>query len=702
MVEENSRKENALSFLADLTVSFGETERPQYVQDLPIRLNVWRAFAVDPGKQHGLLITPNNRISIAVAVAELREAFDRAEHSGASLIALNNMMWTQTTMEQFFSAILPSTYWFNKIIQGNRLRKWKQSFDRVKIASGLEEMQNAFREAPEKPLWRLLAGWSVIKYSHEKKGEDVWVRLEGACSALLDLTRAENQLHLGTRRLPKDEIRTRINDLLEKVSSEIGELEKFADKSPVPSIWAADLNRHVELASSVSRKTVKVDAAERVFEGTARKIRWAVIDSGIDATHPAFADGEMDRLCEIPLDRSRVVATYDFNRLKLLFSGSYGNLVPEAVRERLDKLHNPAARKNPRSLDDAILMQLFQLNAPRVPSGLSKRPLQESLDDETFRYQVREYIEDVKRKITDGEVIDWALLEPLLRMPHEDEYYVKPQSGHGTHVAGTIAGNLRAGAMPDPHNDDLNAEDEIGFPKRAIQGMCPDMRLYDLRVCDEHGGGDEFLVVAALQFINYFNRTQDRVAIHGANLSLQIQHMVRNYGCGQTPVCREANNLVANGVVVVAAAGNRGFNKVQTDNGPVDTYSWSSITDPGNAEEVITVGSTHRENPFSYGVSYFSSRGPTGDGRSKPDLVAPGEKIVGPLPNGTVGDDTGTSMAAPHVSGAAALLLARYPELVGNPTKVKKVLCNSATDLGRHREFQGAGLVDVLRALQSL
>jgi subtilisin family serine protease len=62
----------------------------------------------------------------------------------------------------------------------------------------------------------------------------------------------------------------------------------------------------------------------------------------------------------------------------------------------------------------------------------------------------------------------------------------------------------------------------------------------------------------------------------------------------------------------------------------------------------------------------------------------------------------GTSQAAPHVSGAAALLLGRYPELSGQPERVKQILCSTSTDLGREPYFQGHGLVDVLRALQSL
>ncbi|MEO1085817.1 MAG: S8 family serine peptidase, partial [Acidobacteriota bacterium] len=111
---------------------------------------------------------------------------------------------------------------------------------------------------------------------------------------------------------------------------------------------------------------------------------------------------------------------------------------------------------------------------------------------------------------------------------------------------------------------------------------------------------------------------------------------------------------------------------------------------------------THRMSPHTYGVSFFSSRGPTGDGRSKPDLVAPGEKITSTTPGARYERLVGTSMAAPHVRGAAALLMARHLELMGRPRRIKEILCETATDLGREKHFQGAGMLDALRALQSV
>jgi subtilisin family serine protease len=384
-----------------------------------------------------------------------------------------------------------------------------------------------------------------------------------------------------------------------------------------------------------------------------------VIDSGIDARHPAFRLRDDGQSPDRPAVRktafgsskataqnnTRLKATYDFTGLQLLLDPATPDELPERLRKRL---------KGPRGA------------------------------------QLRKNLAALYEGVEQGRPLDWGILAPLLEVAH-DSTYTPPLNDHGTHVAGILAGDWRT------------YDDGAAGLESHLTGVCPDLRLYDLRVLDDTGRGDEFGVMAALQLVRHLNTTNDYMSIHGVNLSLSIPHDVSNYACGRTPVCDECERVISAGVVVVAAAGNQGYRKMVAPDGvTMELYSSSSITDPGNADQVITVGATHRYRPHMYGVSYFSSRGPTGDGRVKPDLVAPGEKITAPLPNEGYGVKDGTSMAAPHVSGAAALLMARHNELVGRPTRVKQVLCSTATDLGRERYFQGAGMLDILRALQSI
>lgn len=282
--------------------------------------------------------------------------------------------------------------------------------------------------------------------------------------------------------------------------------------------------------------------------------------------------------------------------------------------------------------------------------------------------------------------INWELVEKFITI----DPATKPTSGHGTHVAGIIGAYARRDTPEGPVNQSY------------YDGMCPDIKFYDFRVLAKSLQDTEFAIIAALQYLRYLNDRHTYLTIHGANMSLSIPHDVRNFACGRTPICNESERLVESGVVVVAAAGNLGYQRFETKDGSYEGYTAFSVTDPGNADGVITVGATHRYRPHTYGVSFFSSRGPTGDGRMKPDLVAPGERIESCLLDEKWGELDGTSMAAPHVSGAAAMLMARYDELVGEPRRIKRILCESATDLGRERSFQGHGMLDVLRAFQSI
>jgi serine protease AprX len=306
-------------------------------------------------------------------------------------------------------------------------------------------------------------------------------------------------------------------------------------------------------------------------------------------------------------------------------------------------------------------------------------------------------------------------------------------TGHGTHVAGIIAGAAapwlaekpgRAVYATESRYNVENPDQPMRRPRpvddpQLLAGMAPRARLVSLKVL---GGGGTLQnrvhrVMQALAYVREVNGDGvDGMRIHGVNLSVGYEFDPRWFACGRSPLCQEVNRLVRTGVVVVVAAGNSGYGSLTVMmEAPTKFGLGMTINDPGNAALAITVGSTHRSAPHTYGVSYYSSKGPTGDGRDKPDLVAPGERITscaaGANLAAVLGTDrapdtavyvesTGTSMAAPHVSGAIAALLSVRREFIGEPERIKRIFVDAATDLGRGRDFQGAGLLDLMRALQ--
>jgi serine protease AprX len=296
-------------------------------------------------------------------------------------------------------------------------------------------------------------------------------------------------------------------------------------------------------------------------------------------------------------------------------------------------------------------------------------------------------------------------------------------NGHGTHVAGIIAGEMIA--TPErPLRASFWRRDTHGHSQETITilgeermtGMAPKCKLVSLKILDSEGRGETSSLIAAIGYVQQVNNYGRHLHIHGMNMSVGYDFDPEWFACGQSPLCIEVDRLVRSGVVVVVAAGNTGYGFLDTTaRGVVAAGMDLTINDPGNAELAITVGATHRDMPHVYGVSYFSSKGPTGDGRLKPDLVAPGEKVLscaanyhqpGDDPDNTdfyhYREDSGTSMAAPHVSGVVAAFLSVRKEFVGRPEAVKRLFLKSATDLNRERYFQGYGLVDLMRAIQSV
>ncbi len=571
-----------------------------------------------------------------------------------------------------------ATLWFDELVRGvlPLSRWWARSVAGVKTRGHEDELVDSL-STPQKS--RRLAEDLAKAMAGEGAGEIlsdvVWLgRVVGLLARLskkdgrhlvkeVEEGAAEGTAKLQTLFKSHKELAAVVVELLQGVEP--------VDREDDFPLYTVNKNRCTKPSLYDSLAAVKADATRRVFNVGGEAIRWAVVDSGIDARHVAFRKRKKNGAPEAePFKRraqsrrrnrrtrspshqyrneTRIVATYDFVNIRKLLGAE-----PDDV-DSLDRDKFPALKME----------------------------------------KAREELKALLEK-SNSHAIDWERLEPFLQIPHEPEPYKPPVNRHGTHVAGIIAADWRA--------DEERAK-RFARPSadRDLVGMAPSAELYDLRVLDEKGEGNEFAIMSALQFVRDLNNRKDFVAIHGVNLSFSIEHDVANYACGRTPVCEEAERLVGSGVTVVAAAGNSGRARYLTPMGyPDDGFRTVSITDPGNADSVITVGSTHRRDAHTYGVSYFSSRGPTGDGRLKPDLVAPGEKIVSTAPDNGEEQLDGTSMAAPHVSGAAALIMARHSELINQPRRVKEILCKTATDLGRERYFQGAGLLDILRALESI
>jgi subtilisin family serine protease len=575
----------------------------------PVRYEVWRDFALNPGKPIELLLEAKLPPGYLLAADALIEGLDKmgVDPRGSGLAVSDDVVAITLPFPSFLRVLIPLTDWG---VHAAYLDP--ASVDAIPERELTRELAAAVKgEAPD-PNGERRQRASGEPWSLDRIAERRWF-------AVLV---AQIGLQGGTgRQTPTAMARWLRKTFRRAFTSTLAPLESIS------------VNRVASTTVSHSRVTVKADAAARLFDIDASGIGWAIVDSGIDATHPAF--------------RRQDVATG----------------VP----------HLKPFEKTPSRWE----------NWTRIKGTFDLLEVRQHL-------QVANQADLRSMDIGDR-------IERHCQVPMTDEYR-PPGDEHGTHVAGVLGANWTH-TQPWSPTGDAPWEVEV----EPLIGICPTVMLWDFRVLGSDGRGDEFSILTALNHILRINADEGRLVIQGVNLSLSITHDVANYACGWTPICQACERLVDSGVVVVVSAGNTGF-RSSVDRRIADgtNYLPISITDPGNAERVLTVGATHRVRPYRYGVSYFSSRGPTADGRRKPDLLAPGEGIVGPVGSCERTTLDGTSQAAPHVSGAAALLLARYPELAGQPERVKGILCDSASDLGRDPAFQGHGLIDILRALQSI
>lgn len=249
--------------------------------------------------------------------------------------------------------------------------------------------------------------------------------------------------------------------------------------------------------------------------------------------------------------------------------------------------------------------------------------------------------------------------------------------GHGTHVAGLIGGN---GGYRDPSDPNYG----------VYAGTAPDANLIEVKISDDQGNSTTLDAIYGLQFI----------VDHQAQYNIRVVNMSFRSRSEQSyttdPLDAAAEQAWFHGIVVVAAAGNLGT--------AADAVSYA----PGNDPYVITVGAADDQGSKGPGndvETSWSSRGVTQDGFTKPDVLAPGAHIVSLLAPGSafaslcpsciVNNDyfqaSGTSMAAPIVSGAVADLLAVHPDWT--PDMVKGAIVNTAQPLSG-----GGSLMQVLNA----
>jgi serine protease AprX len=256
-----------------------------------------------------------------------------------------------------------------------------------------------------------------------------------------------------------------------------------------------------------------------------------------------------------------------------------------------------------------------------------------------------------------GKVLYWHDYVNGGAEPYDDE-------GHGTHVASIAAGAI-------------NAE--------GVGGVAPGAALVALKVLDSEGGGPASVIIQAV----------DWCITHRAEYGIQVINMSLGgdeASAGTDALSRAVDRAVAAGIVVCVAGGNSGPDLATTGS-------------PAAARGAITVGNIADPGEGGFFLDPHSSRGPTADGRVKPDLCAPGYQILAARAN--TRDQyvraTGTSMASPFVAGTAALMRQANPSL--SPEQIKAILKETAVPFGlvpsgeTENNDYGAGRMDGFAAL---
>ena len=288
-------------------VLLGPTNDRRQLQDSPVLGDVWIAYAMKPAEAVDLLITPHKTQAagpVAVRIAKRLDRIDLPRSPGqeSQIAYLQGLVAGRLFFEELLRVIVPMTQWWNdrKIQEGlqqydnnTRLKKRLQAvLDWTKADDEDEQARTAAAFAEFSSLDRYVSLAGIILWT--SKQPKTKKSPKGAGEALVKLKSPEPIVKL-------------LGDVFKKLLDD----PDFEPGESNPQIWQVSLNRKAMPALSRSVPSVKGDAARTLFKVRCESIRWAVLDSGIDANHPAFNDENGE---------SRIIKAFDFSNIRRIVS----------------------------------------------------------------------------------------------------------------------------------------------------------------------------------------------------------------------------------------------------------------------------------------------------------------------------------------------------------------------------------------------
>ena len=406
--EERDSLCGGLGGLSYLRINFRNPVRfGPHTLDSPIRYEVWRDFALCPDDTLDLLLEPVSTVSVTQFTKVLLDGLAAVDTTNAipppavaDAVVLLTLGFTE-----FLQVVLPLTSWGDLVSSISQLsvEELVRNMDLALKGDSLSSLPGSARSNDE-----LMEGAEKLRW---------FLLVTGQIGCQTNLSDVDS----GSR--------PNIHD----VAAWLHDVFSGPISSHLPPIRTVSLNRTVQTTVLKSRTTVKADAAFRLFDIDATEIAWAVVDSGIEARHPAF------RLCDPGTKEP------------------YANAFEQTERRWANRTR---------------VKKTYDLTGARTWLQIADR-------DEANEF-------DVGARIESSGLVEMG------------QTYRGPQDSHGTHVAGVIGADWRCD--PEP-----------------MTGVCPQISLWDFRVLDDKGHGDEFSVLTALNHIRRINQEAGRLRIAGVN-----------------------------------------------------------------------------------------------------------------------------------------------------------------------------------------